>query len=95
MTVYHGTEADHAASILSGGFADGTYNFAGSAIASAGEVDGVFVASSPRRALEHGPVVIAVETDAPVSFERSGEALIPAAELNRWPRRILPVEEIR
>jgi hypothetical protein len=95
VTVYHGTQADRAASILSGGFADGRYNFAGSAIPSAGETDGVFVAPSPQRALQHGPVVIAVEIDAPVSFERSEEALIPAADLNRWPRRILAAERFR
>jgi hypothetical protein len=47
VTVYHGTQADRVAAILSGGFADHRYNVVGSATRAAGEVDGVFVASSP------------------------------------------------
>lgn len=83
------------AAILSRGFLDRTYNVVGSATPAGGEVDGVFVASSPQRAREHGDVVIAVDIDTAVIFERSGEPLIPAAELNRWPRRVLSAEEIR
>jgi hypothetical protein len=95
VTVYHGTQADRAAAILSDGFADGSYNIVGSATPAAGETYGVFVPPSSQRALEHGPVVIAVEIGARVRFERSGEALIPAGDLNLWPRRILPAGEIQ
>jgi hypothetical protein len=87
VTVYHGTEAERAEAIISSGFVDGTYHFSGSGTAVAGFHDGVFVAPTVERALQHGDVVIAIDIDRTMKFERSGEALIPAADLNRYPRR--------
>lgn len=92
MTVYHGTRDECVEDIMSGGFVNGTYHFAGSGTGAAGTHDGVFVAPSAEKAREYGEVVIAIDIDASVTvlhdLHRFGEALIPAAELNCRPRRI-------
>ena len=92
VTVYHGTRAERVPDIMSRGFVDSTYHFAGSGTAVAGTQDGVFVAPSVEKAREYGEVVIAFDIDATASvlheFDRFGEALIPAAALNCRPRRI-------
>jgi hypothetical protein len=88
LTVYHGTEPERAEAIISSGFVEATYHFSGSGTAVTGFHDGVFVAPNVERARQHGDVVIAIDIDGIVKFDRSGEALIPAADLNRYARRI-------
>ena len=97
VTVYHGTTAESAAAIVSGGFVDGTYNIVGSgAQVRPGIHHGVWVASTAKRASEHGEVVVAIDLDdsAAVDFDRSEAAFFSAVELNRRPRRILPAEVV-
>jgi hypothetical protein len=98
MLVYHRT--DHAAAIMDGGFRDGSEEVPG-----VGELRGVFVsADSPLSeydGFDRGNTLIELEIPEAL-FERYEwveeglqyrEAMIPAAELNRHPRRVISDDE--
>jgi hypothetical protein len=99
MLVYHRT--DHAAAIMDGGFRDGSEEVPG-----VGELWGVFVsADSPLSegdGFNRGDTVIELEIPEGlfVQYERVEEglqyreAMIPAAELNRHPRRVVTDERV-